>query len=369
MPECLIRLWLVLAFAIAPAWAADNLHVIAVHSYNADYAWTRGQHDGFVAALREARPDVTVNVEYLNTKQRQPDPEYLARYADFMRQKYAGVPPDAFYVTDDDALVFALDDLLHTFPGTPIFFSGVNDPDMLERIKGLPVTGVLQNMDVANNLKLIAALRNNHRHVLVVGDGSATFAAMVRDIDQAIRTTPGWEVTYLVSSDLDVLAARLAEQPDTPVLLTTVGGVRDVSGQVMNSSRTLSRLSQATRAPVISMQDVQVVPGVLGGKVTSADAQGREAAGLLIAWSRGTALGDMPPVRSSPNEWLINETELHRSGVVLPDMVVTKARYVYLLPSFFERHRETVLMGIVLMSGALMFGVLFLMIGVGKNVE
>src|ERR1039458_6487259 len=92
------------------------------------------------------------SVEYLDTK-RVP---YTAAYADFvaahLARKYAGFEPKLIYVSDDNALLFALTHLTRIFPKAPIFFSGINDLDMKQRIDPRQATGVFEEQEIGPNL-------------------------------------------------------------------------------------------------------------------------------------------------------------------------------------------------------------------------
>lgn len=369
MFEKLCRLILLVWLGMTPAWAT-GLHVLAIHSYSQEYPWTSGQHQSFVKTLTTSLSQPPqLSVEYLNTKMHPLDAAYADRYADLLRMKYAGTPPDALYVTDDDALEFALKHLLDVFPGRPVFFSGINNEAILQHFKGLPVTGVFERKDVLRNMEFIEALHGGSPRFIAVGDDSKTYAAIARDIRRAAAAKPGTDVVFLASSDITRLTTGLARQPSLPVLLTTLGAVHDEHGKVMPPEQTLARLRGVTRAMIFSMEDGYVKDGVVGGRVASSRAQGREAARLLLAWQGGVALETLTPVSMGANEWLVNQAEIQRLDVTLPENMVDQAQFVNIAPDFMERNRSSLLVLAVLLAGALMFGVLFLVISLGKGVE
>ncbi|MCK7497418.1 MAG: hypothetical protein MZW92_46465 [Comamonadaceae bacterium] len=112
----------------ARAEPARQAAVFVLHSYSQEYPWTRRQHDGFLRALTAANFDTSsLRVEYLDTKRAPYTPGYAGAMAANLARKYAGYAPRAIYVSDDNALTFALTHLVRIFPQVPIFFSGVND--------------------------------------------------------------------------------------------------------------------------------------------------------------------------------------------------------------------------------------------------
>lgn len=61
---------------------ARDMSVLMLHSYHAEYAWTRNQHAGFIAALEQYLPqqDITYFAEYLDTKRK----DYTSDYETFL---------------------------------------------------------------------------------------------------------------------------------------------------------------------------------------------------------------------------------------------------------------------------------------------
>src|SRR5674476_150305 len=102
-------LLLLLCFNFSSALAADAVPIFVLHSYSQEYPWTKGQQQGFVETLNsDLSRTYTVETEYLDTKRNSYSPAYADMMAMYLREKYRNYHPAAVYVTDDDALVFAL---------------------------------------------------------------------------------------------------------------------------------------------------------------------------------------------------------------------------------------------------------------------
>lgn len=365
-----IGLCSLLCVASAHAAAAKNLHVLAIHSYSQEYPWTKGQHRGFVARLQRVLHDsAQLGTEYLDTKRRAWTPEYGRFYADFIVRKYDPTGIDAIYVTDDNALRFALDHLNSLLADVPVFFSGVNDFGMLKRLEGRSVTGVFERKEVLPNIDLLQRFTGNGNELIVVGDASNTYAAIAAELRAALAQRPAVKAQYVSSNNSGEIRAKLAERPDTPVLLTTLGAIRSEAGETLMLPEIIARIRSATHAIIISMEDAYLLPGVQGGFVTSSEKQGETAAELLLAWWSGTALQDLPPVLGSPNEYIFNESELDKLGLRAPGDLLAKARIIEPHAGFFERNQSVILSVLVLLSGALIFAVFLLIINLGVRSE
>ncbi|MDK9713051.1 MAG: PAS domain S-box protein [Sulfuritalea sp.] len=349
-------LWLLL-LAVGPAMAATP--ILIVHSYSQEYAWTRGQHEGFIDALK-TDPGLTpvLSTEYLDTKRRPYDAAYAQSMADHLRVKYAGYRPAAIYVSDDNALLFARDHLRRLFPAAPVFFSGVNDHDTGEGLDRRHFTGVFENKEVRPNLDWLMHLDPNLRDLVFVGDGSNTHAAIEAAIRKDLAAYPRLRGHFIGETRLDRVLAELRDRPAHTLFLTTLGGMTDAKGGVLPLSVILRAMSQGGRRRVISMEDVYVAEGVLGGYVTHGPRQGAGAARLLLDYMRGKPLTDIQPVRQSPNAYLFDDTVLEARKLVLPMDIARQATLLRPRPDFIDAHRTLIGGGFYGLAALLILAVL-----------
>ncbi|MEI6126979.1 MAG: hypothetical protein WCQ99_10560, partial [Pseudomonadota bacterium] len=162
----------------SPLQATQNTPVFVLHSYSQEYPWTKREHEGFMRKLAAALPgSLTVCVEYLDTKRVSYTAGYADRVAEHLAQKYAEFQPKAIYVTDDNALLFALSHLPRIFPDVPVFFAGVNDYQVKAKLPSDRVTGVFERKYIHPNLELMDYIDSEARDILLVGDESETFKA------------------------------------------------------------------------------------------------------------------------------------------------------------------------------------------------
>ena len=335
----------------ACAEPARTAPVFVLHSYSQEYPWTRRQHEGFTHALGAAGLDTSdLRVEYLDTKRVPYTPASARTMAAHLAGKYAGYRPRAVYVSDDNALSFALTHLTQIFPRTPVFFSGVNDDTIRTRLDPDRVTGVFEHKEIAPNLTLMRRLFPGVRDVLVVGDDSETFAAIRRDISAELANQPDIRARFVSAGRIDRLVEALRGQPERIVFLTTLGAVSDVDGRTLSLPETIAAIVQSGRFIVLSMEDAYLYPGVLGGFVTSGQRQGAAAADLVARHLAGAPVRDLPPVGSSPNEYIFDASELQRAGLTLPDDIARVATLVNRVPTFYERNLAAIVRGLYLLG-------------------
>ncbi len=310
-----------------------------LHSYSQEYPWTRRQHEGFIATLGAAGLDTSaLHVEYLDTKRVPYTPDYAAAMAAHLARKYVGYEPRAIYVSDDNALAFALTHLARIFPQAPVFFSGVNDDTVRARLDPNRVTGVFERKEIAPNLALMRRLYPDQHEVLVVGDDSETFEAIRRDILAELSHQPDIRARFVSARRIDDLVEALDGRSEHIVFLTTLGAISDGRGRTLSLPQTIAAIVQSGRFIVFSMEDVYLHPGVLGGFVTSGQRQGAVAAEQVTRYLAGAPLAELRPVLSSPNEYILDAAELQRAGLEPPDDIARVATFINRAPTFYERN-------------------------------
>jgi len=338
-----LALLFLLAFCFH-AEASVPTPVFVLHAYSQEYPWSKGQHQGFVQALNEdASRTYALNVEYLDTKRAGYSPAYADLIGDHLRRKYKGYQPAAVYVTDDNALSFALSHLDRVFPGVPVFFSGINNYDVRRQIDPARITGVFEKKEIAPNLRLMRRIDPDIKEIVIVGDASETYQAIENEIREELGLHPDIRATFISSGRIDDLIGRLREQKGRFVFLTTLGAVTDPDGRTLMLPETIQAIVNAGRFVVFSMEDAYLYPGVLGGYVTSGPRQGRAAAGLLIRHLNGSAVSALPPIEASPNEHIVDETELLKARLILPKDIAGQVTLVNALPTFYETNRQIIL--------------------------
>lgn len=363
----LFSLWVLFALFQPANAVTHDARIFVLHSYSQEYPWTKRQHEGFMQELGAGgKADIVVETEYLDTKRHPYTSEYAAQFASYLQFKYAEFSPQLIYVSDDNALDFALRYLGRLFPETPVFFSGVNDYSVRERFGERAVTGVFEKKEIAPNLGLLATMGRELPEIVVVGDASGTYRAIEREIRHELEGYPDTRTRFVASEHIEDILDGLRTGPEGALFLTTLGGVHSHDGQSLSLRETIRRIVATGPRVVISMEDVYLFDGVLGGFVTSGVRQGASAARLVQHFLAGDGL--LPPLTRSPNEYLIDMRQLNEHGLRLPAGISDEATLLNQPPSFYQRYRGALLGMLILLPGLLMLSlVAFLYVLSRKN--
>ena len=147
----------------------NNRDILILHSYHPDLAWTAGINKAMQEQLLTNQPDLSIHVEYLDTKRNQTD-WYRENYLEkVLVKKLKGLHFKLILSSDNDAFNFLLrhrDDLLGN---TPIVFCGVNGftPEMLSGING--ITGVAETPAFTKTIELALRLHPNTQELIFIG--------------------------------------------------------------------------------------------------------------------------------------------------------------------------------------------------------
>ncbi|BHH85524.1 hybrid sensor histidine kinase/response regulator [Desulforhopalus sp. 52FAK] len=271
---------------------AAEVKVFILHSYHQEYPWTKHENRGLVETLQQHNPesDISFSTEYLDTKRVRFTPSYEDFFLDYLQTKYSEYQPDIIFLTDDNALQFITHNRSKIFPAAPVVFCGVNNISFFDSNPSSNSYGVFEVKDVTANLQLIKNLFPDVEKVTFIGDNSATYQAIYRQILAAAALNfPQYDFSFLAHSKFDQVENQLRTTPNSVLVLTTIGGFHDKNDQVLSIPTTINRLKSHGNYAIISMEDVYMQDGVLGGIVTSGFAQGQRAAILgsrLLAHQR-----------------------------------------------------------------------------------
>ncbi|MDD2998598.1 MAG: hypothetical protein PHV05_06005, partial [Candidatus Riflebacteria bacterium] len=174
-----IKLLAIIFFIIiAPALylaAADgeNRTVVILHSYHQGFKWTDDIAAGISEVLQTYPAKIEVIHEYMDSKRRW-DSVYQNHLKNLYAYKYQNMKIDAVIVSDNIAFDYTREFGKDVFPGTPVFFCGVNYLEA-QSVKDFPLyTGISEMVDIEKNISLILKLHPMTRQIAFIVDSTET---------------------------------------------------------------------------------------------------------------------------------------------------------------------------------------------------
>ncbi len=346
----------------APNDAAPPPRILLLHSYHPGYDWSDRVTEGLRSVFREVPVGVDLVIEYMDAKRRS-DKEFLANLAALYRLKFTQVPFKVVIASDDDALLFAVDQRPFLFPGVPIVFCGLSRPpgEILASQEG--VTGVVEAHDILKTMELALHLHPGTELILVVNDTTTSGLARQVQVDQAAAVLAGRTgVETVANVTVGELENRLSALGSRDVVFLQSFG-RDRAGAVFNQDQLMAIIKRATRRPVYTCKDEYLGLGVVGGYLTSGNTHGEIAARMALRILSGENVARLPVVAGNINPAKFDALAMRQAGVDRGN-IPRKSVLINDRPSFFSSYR-----GIILLSLAVFLGLLGIILGLAAELR
>lgn len=324
--------------------AQDRKNILILNSYHPGYKWTDDETIGALKALEPVKNTVTTHVEYMGTKWVQDTRPYLERLRGVYRQKFQAIPMSVIIATDNDAFDFLLRYRDEIFGRVPVVFCGVNW-FREDSLKGKALfTGVNEDADIKATIDLMLKLHPTTKQIMVIVDTTTT-GAIVRE--KLLELTPQYtdRVRFQVLRDLTIqeIIDRVASAPPDSLALMTVFQ-KDAAGKLFEYAESTSLISNASRVPVYGLWDFNLDAGIVGGKLTSGQEQGRNAGAMALRILMGESWNSIPVLMQSPNRYMFDFRQMERFGI--STATLPKDSIIINEPTSFYAVHKTLLIGI-----------------------
>src|SRR5262249_17302038 len=273
--------------------------------------------------------------------------------------KHLGRKFDVVVVVGSEALRFALDNRADLFPGAPIVFCLVTQPETEDIRLADGVTGIWTVVDAADTLAAARRLQPRTRRVVIVAGASALDKVLLESVNRDLPTRPsGLEVSYLIGLPLEELRKKLSQLPhDTIVLFTTF--LRDGTSRTFSASAAVGLIAPTASAPVYGLWDTMIGRGIVGGRVIAVDAHSTMAADMAIRILRGDPVPPVAALGTPANMYMFDWRELRRWGLSERDLPASSI-VLNRTPSLWEAYRWhiAVAAGLIAAQGVLISALL-----------
>ncbi len=303
-------------------YANSNKEVLLLHSYHKGYKWS----DDISKAIEETFSpfnEIELTTLYMDTK-RVVGPIYLDKLANLYKEQLTKRDFDLVIASDNMAFEFAIRYHEYLFKGLPVLFCGINNFDKAlldENFMTRYMTGVVEQVDLEKNFKLILDLQPKLKKLLIINDQSKTGYAIKRDLRPIIKEySKKVEIEYIDNIDIKSLQKKVANlNSDTAILFVLL--FKDKTGKYFTYKQSLKKIRKSSAVPIYGLWDFYLDYGVVGGLMTSATEQGKSVANMALRVLNGTNVQSIPILEKSPNKYLFDYNELNRFNLDIDSVV------------------------------------------------
>ncbi len=312
--KAFVFILLFLSFCMIPTAAqAESKNILILHSYHKGLSWTDSLSSGLAEGLSE-RSDLVIHNEYLDSK-RYPQVDQMETMARFLKSKYRDIRIDILVLVDNNALTFILERRSTLFPNVPIVFAGINgfSDGMIAGQKN--ITGVLDETEGLETLKIALQLHPQAKAIHVIHDRTVTALLERKRLQNQLAESPlDKPIRYYSNMDTSALLQEVKRIPASDIVLL-IAWNRDKLGHYYDYEASSELITKASQAPVFALWDFYLNYGVVGGKMVHARTQGLSAAKLILRVLEGQSASSLPIIRDNQNRLLFDFRQLLLFGI------------------------------------------------------
>ena len=320
---------------------SEQKNVLVINSYHQGLIWSKDETDGIIDVLKKQNNNISI-IEYMDWKNYPTDENKLHLF-EYYKYKYQNKRIDVLIVTDDMALEFALENRKSLFSNAPIVFCGVNQDGIANITRGqVNLTGVLEEVDPTNTIKMALQINPSLKSVYVLFDNSESGVSTgelvidkIKAMDMKLNIIPLNNLAY------DELIKNVRGYNDDSIILVTTY-YSDVNGKIVNFENVSREVSKNSSVPVYHLYDFGLNNGAFGGTMMSGKLQGMSAGNLAVRLLDGENPDNIPFTSPKTTRSVFDFQQLKRFNI--PLSMIPKDYEIINKPfSFFETYKTLVL--------------------------
>jgi len=256
--------------------AAAKKNILVLHSYHQGLEWTDQISEG-IRSVFPYKDEVKIYYEYLDTK-RNYSQKYYEKLISLYREKARIINFDAIIVSDNAAFNFILKYGEELYPQTPVIFCGVNNLNKNLLKNHEDICGIVEKAEHRKIINLILKLHPDLNKLIIINDQTLTGKNIKSELKLILKEYEN-RLDYEIwdSFTIDELQNRLVKMDKNNVIYLLVLN-RDKNGNFISYNQGINIIRGVSNNPIYGAWDFFLGKGIVGGKLISAQAQGREAA-------------------------------------------------------------------------------------------
>ncbi len=302
-------LFLVLFYLNSFATGVQQKNILLINSYHQQISWTDSLTSGIKEALNEGGFQYELYVESLDSK-RVDSKLFFPTYYSLLKAKYVQSNIDIILITDNDALLFMEEYHQSLFPEVPIVFCGINSRSEFKP----EFTGVIEEVDLEANLKLIHNLHPNLQTLYVILDRTTTGEALRAKLKaETNKKLYPFGVEILSDYSIDKLKEYTSGISEGGAILFLLFNVDNIQNYLPYEDA-LANISSTAKVPIYGTWDFYLAHGIVGGKIIKGSCHGREAGKLALRILNGEKVENIKPF-NGPTHYAFNYPMVKKHGI------------------------------------------------------
>lgn len=344
--KSLIIILITLLFSMTAVVSAEN-DILVLHSYHQGLEWTDQISEG-IRSVFPYNDEVKIYYEYLDTK-RNFSQEYYDKLISLYREKAKIINFDVIIVSDNAAFDFILKYGEELYPKTPVVFCGVNNLNKSILKDQQDICGVVEKAEHRETLNLILKLHPDLNKLIIINDRTLTGRNIKEELELILAEYEG-RLDYEIWDSFTIaeLQDRLVKMDKNNVIYLLVFN-RDKHGNFISYNQGINKIREVSQNPVYGGWDFYLGKGIVGGKLISAQEQGRQAAQMARGILNGQDDFSGKIVQNTANNYFFDYQELKRFNISMEELPAA-SEIVNEPQPFWEKNYQFLYWGLIFLS-------------------
>jgi len=345
----MILILISLIFLITAGVSAQK-NILVLHSYHQGLEWTDQISEG-IRSVFPYKDEVKIYYEYLDAK-RNYSQQYYDKLISLYREKAKIINFDTIIVSDNAAFNFIIEYGEELYPETPVVFCGVNNlnRNLLENKEN--ICGIVEKADHRAIFNLILKLHPDLNKLIIINDQTLTGRSIKAELKTVLKDY-NKQLNYEIwdSFTINELQTRLSTLDKNNVIYLLVFN-RDKNGVFISYNQGIDRIKAVSKNPIYGAWDFYLGKGIVGGKLISAQNQGRQAALIAKEIINGQKDFCGKIVYENGNNYFFDYSELVKYDIKEAELPA-ESRIVNHPEPFWERNYKYLFWGLIFLSSVI----------------
>jgi len=345
----LLRVFLILFLLTTSILASKQKDVLLLHSYHKGYKWT----DEITKTIENKflkYKDIDLTTIYMDTKKVN-NLNYINSLKNLYKEQFKNRKFDLIIVSDNAAYEFIVNNYDTLFKNTPVLFCGVNSFDksfLKDKSIQKHISGVVEQIDIEKNFKLITKLHPNLKNLTIINDKSKTALEIKQHLTPIIQKyKTNLNIEYIDNMDIENIQKKVSSlnKEDSAILFLLL--FKDKTGKKFTYKESFLHIKNKSKVPIYGLWDFYLGYGLVGGLLTSAIAQGEATSQMAIdILFNHKDIKDIPILEKSPNRYIFDYKELKKFKIDVSKEL--DDYYTINIPkAFYEENSEVFLVAVL----------------------
>lgn len=320
-----LSLILFVSFVLTTIFAAPQSHaieekkrILIINSFNWGGVWADSEVQGFRTALKENNVNVSLSIEQMDVigKRGLVDYDYFANH---LQWRFGAQKFDLIVANDDPAMRFVVSKYHELFDDIPVIFVDVNSIRNIPIPPDMPYTGVTEQNDFLSTLEIARELRPNARTVAVFGNSTDNGAGPRHALTYLMEMTSDLPFEFHLDKtveEIEEISSKLTSED----IVIGIAYAKDRDGITRDYNEVRGAISKVSpAASFVFWKTADDDKFAIGGKVSSANDQGRAAAEIAVRVLAGEDIRSIP-IMAAPTKYIFNYPIMTRMGIDVDDL-------------------------------------------------